>query len=357
LTSSSGSAKISAVSSLRQTFALRPLDIKHVFDFPIRLLRSGFAPMFLSTAMVQLPLALLTMPLMMQLMGLAYEMQAMSNEGNSKFFSGSFWEDKLDLAVFAFIMLFVALAYQVLVTPLGNLICARLAVCRLLGRECSFSEAWAYARRRYWPTQVAIALFLLPLLLLSLAVLAFVLLAQLSGDDNGILAAAGGGVLLITLGSCATAFFFCTYFPALNGIVQASEEPEGSGVLAQGLWCLRRAQGLTSGHFWRMLGYLMMLAVIINYITRGLTESLQWLLALVSALASGHADKFVTNLATGMPSTWEMGLILVAASIFGLLFPPYWQCFKTLLYYDLRCRKEAFDLEHQLGLPGGEIAQ
>jgi hypothetical protein len=49
--------------------------------------------------------------------------------------------------------------------------------------------------------------------------------------------------------------------------------------------------------------------------------------------------------------------MLVVATLFGLMFPPYWQCFKTLLYFDLRCRKEAFDLKRQLGLPGGRVAR
>jgi hypothetical protein len=350
-------AKIAAVSSLRQSFALRPLEIKHIFDFAIRLLRSGFSQMFLATAMVQLPLALLTMPLLLRIMRLATDIEAMANEGSAEFLSSMFWAEQVDLAVFAFIMLFVAMAYQVLITPLGNLICARLAACRLLGVECSFGAAWDYAKRHYWPTQVAIAIFLLPLLLLSLLVLVVVLVAQATGSDTGVLAASGFGILFISLGGAATMLYFCSYFPAINGIIQASEEPEGQGILARGLWCLRRAAELTKGHFWRMLGMLLFLSIIINYISQGMSESVRLLTTLVAGmLRNDSANKVIENFVTGTPESWELGVVLMISSLFALFFPPFWQCYKTLLYYDLRCRKEAFDLKRQLGLPEARLS-
>jgi hypothetical protein len=345
------------VPTLRQSFALRPLEIKHIFDFAIRLLRSGFIPMFLSTAIVQLPLALLTLPITLQLLSMMYEVQAIANRGEA-FPDKDFWLSQLDLAVMALMMLFAALAYQVLLTPLGNLVCARLAVCRLVGDECSFADAWQFARKRYWPTQVAVALFLLPLLLAAVILLGLVLLMQWLGNDTGVLSVSLGGMFILTAGMLVMLLFFCIYFPALNGIVQAAEEPEGEGILAQGLHYLRRAASLTRPYFWRMLGFLLFLSFIISQISRALTSSVQLIVSLVQALIAGSSGKdVVQNIVFGTPSTWELGLMLVIASLFGLLFPPYWQCFKTLLYFDLRCRREAFDLERMLDLPGGAVAR
>ena len=343
------------MSAPQPAFALRPLEIKHLFDFSIRLLRSGFVPMFMALAMVQLPLVLLNLPFWLQFMTMMFDFQSRFNT-TAQLPDAAFWNKYVDLGLYALIMVFVALAYQLLVTPLGSLACARLATTGLLGQTCTFGEALAHARKRYWPTQVALALFLLPLLALALIVLAVVLVLKQAGNNDGVGVAAVLGIMLISLGGFAMVLLFCRLFMALNGVIQAAEVPEGQGILQQGLWLLRRSYELTAGNFWKMLGMLLMLQVILNFVINGMTQGIRYILLFIRLATGGNDPKLVYN-ALANPTSWELGFTLLLGSLIGLLFAPLWQCFKTLLYFDMRCRKEAFDLLHVLELPGGELEE
>jgi hypothetical protein len=258
-----------------------------------------------------------------------------------------------DLGLYAFVMIIGALAYQLLVTPLGSLVCARLAATRLLGEPCTFAEAFAHARKRYWPTQVALALFLLPLLGLAVLVLVFVLVFQQAGNQTAVGVAAVAGVALISLAAFVMQLLFCRLFMALNGVVQAVEAPEGSGMLQQGLWYLRRGYELTAGHFWRMLGFLLLASVVVYVITNGMMQGIRLLVTLVRLTSIGDNAKQIYN-ALATPTTWELGMSMMLGGLISLIFPPFWQCLKTLLYFDMRCRKEGFDLLRMLSLPGGQ---
>jgi hypothetical protein len=336
------------------SFAFRPLELKHIFDFAIRLLRSGFAPMFMSMAMVQLPLQLLTMPLVLRALTTLYDLQAKQQTTGQFPFDAAYWSKNLDLAMYGLVMGVVALAYQLLVTPLGTLTCARLAATRLLGTPCTFGEALAHARQRYWPTQVALAIYLLPLMALAVLVLVFVLIFQRSGNDSGVAVAAIAGVVLIAAGSFVMELLFCRLFMALNGIIQAAEAPQGEGILAQGLWLLRRSYELTANHFWRMVGMLLLLSFVVSYISNGMTQMLRYIFAIAEVLSRGTDTKEIYNALTN-PSAWQLGSVLLISGLVALIFPPFWQCYKTLLYFDLRARREAFDLLHLLNLPGGQL--
>ncbi|MCH7472277.1 hypothetical protein IIA79_04925 [bacterium] len=328
-------------------FALRPLELKQFFDFAIRLYRSNFAPMFLSMAMVQLPLSLISVPFIMRITQMQEQMNAATMTGEDPF--SSLYEFA-DLAVWMIVMTFGGLAYQLLVMPLGNITCAKLATEALFGRRLSFSQAFTYCLKRYWPTQVALATFMLPLLILSVVLLAIVLLTVWTGNDTSVLISSTISIFLIATGMNATLLLWFRFFPALSGVTQAAEQPEGVGIFAQGLWYLRRSYGLTSGNYFRLFGLLALMSIAVGAITNGINQSTNFIMVIVQALLAGEgAGEVVTSLMFDQPDPPVVGMLIVISSLFALLFPPIWQCYKVLLYFDLRCRKEAFDLKHLLG--------
>jgi len=325
-----------------QPIALRPLEIKHLFDFAIRLYRGNFTAMFLAMAVVQLPYALLTFPLLLKILDFSNAFTDLQVSG--RYPDSAFFLDQVDSLAWAGVLMLLAMAYQVLITPLGNLACARLATMQLAGRGCELAAAFRFAATRYWPTQVAIATFVLPLLLLSIIVLLPVLAAQTAGSEVGILTSSLLGVNLIMLAMLATLLFFPRFFMALNGIIQTGEEPEGAGILAQGLWYLKRSFGLSQGLYFRLLGLLLLMFFAVYFITQGISDSAQIIILLVQGLMSGGSSGSEILSALQAQDPLAVGLGMAITTVFTLLIVPVWQCLKVLLYYDLRCRKEAYDL-------------
>ncbi len=141
-----------------------------------------------------------------------------------------------------------------------------------------------------------------------------------------------GGVIVAVAGSLLWSFL---------GILVAMI---GTGVVASGLAivtqaavleeetsatdALRRSWTLTNGFKWKALG----LGVVL------------WLLLALPLLAAGALAEFVPSLQI---------VIRSAAALLQLIVYPVFASAFTLLYYDLRVRKEAFDLEYlgrQLGI-------
>jgi hypothetical protein len=322
---------------------LRPLEIKHLYDFAIRIYRRNMGAMFLAMAVVQLPFSLLTFPVLLELVELGNELGTVSVTG--QFPGRDFWFAKLDDGMLALIVMVIAFFYQVLITPLGNLACARLATAAAAGEPCDLRQAFAFARQRYWATQVAIAIFILPLLVVSLVVLLPVLAFQAAGDDVGVMMFALFGIALIEIAMLATALFFPRFFMALNGVIQASEEAEAEGILACGLWYLKRSFSLSQGFYFRLLGLLLLTLIAVYFITSGVSDSTNMLVMLIESGISGSSlEEEIFNPARPQ-DVRLVGLTLAVTTILTLVIVPLWQSLKTLLYLDLRCRKEAYDLQ------------
>jgi hypothetical protein len=324
------------------------LEIKHLFDFAILLYRRRFTPMFLAMAMVQLPLSLVSIFLLLKFVGLSIEIQEMATTGMEP---GYEWlVGQLDFGIVLAAFIVGGAFYQLLVMPLGTLTCARLATSALRGEDISFAEAFAFARSRYWQTQVALATFVLPLLGISVVVLLLVLAAQMAGSESAVIGLSIFGLVMILLGSLATAVMYFGFFPALAGLLQAAEDPPPGGILSQGVWYLKRSWALTRRHFWRCLGLILLLAIAINLVSRGLGESINYLVTIIYEIAQGTSgEDMVNNMLFGQPDMVPMGIAMALASVIALIFPPYVQAYQLLLYYDLRCRQEGYDLRLLLG--------
>lgn len=94
---------------------------------------------------------------------------------------------------------------------------------------------------------------------------------------------------------------------------------------------MSRSWDLTKGYRWRMLGLLLTVGVIIGVLVVGVA-----LLAGLVVGLSGEAG----------PATAAGELIAgIAAALVSLIVYPLFYCMLTITYYDLRIRKEGFDLE------------
>ncbi len=337
------------MSNLQNRFVLRPLELKHLFDFAIRLLRLNFLPMFLSMAMVQLPVALLSIPMTIRFVNMAEKFQDPSFMDTSGSGMGVF--DTLlvefgDMMITMAAVVLVIALYQLLITPLGLLTCARLASRALDGFRDSFSDAFGFALSRYWPTQVALATFFLPTVGLALVVLMFVLLAQMLGNDALTIGFAVGGMTLIGCMVLATMFMYFRFFPALCGVLQATEDSPEHGFVAQGVWFLKRSFGLTQGHYLRIFMLLGLLWLAWYMVNGGLNSTLEMLWLLYDYMSSGSSNfgDYLVEQGQGQNDPMRVGIQMVVMTVVMLIFPPYWQCYKLLLYMDLRCRKEALDI-------------
>jgi hypothetical protein len=328
--------------SRAQTIAIRPLEIKHLFDFAIRLYRANFSTMFLAMAAVQLPLSLLSLPLARKSIEIVNEMKTMQVSGRLP--DQAWMMDKLTESIPVLLVALAVPIYQLFIMPLGNLTCARLAMQAALDLPENLNEALRFAVRRYWPTQVALALYLLPLLLLSVVILLFVLASQAAGSETGVLSFSLLGLSLISMGALAMLLLYPRVFAALSGIVQCREEAEGQGILAQGLWYLKRAYALSEGFYMRLVGLLLLMHFAVGFITQGISETTNLLLWLVSKVISGGnlSEEFLDP--AGQQDMLVVGLTMIITIVVTLVLVPVWQCLKVLLYVDLRCRKEAFDL-------------
>jgi hypothetical protein len=321
-------------------FALRPLEIKQLFDFTIRLYRLNFTALFTTMAIVQIPTTIAGTYVAFVLLQHLDQFEALAETGGSPFDMLPGMLDSLPLIAGVSL---ASMVYQLFALPFALLASSRLCIGSLLEQPVTLEQSLSFARQRYWPTQFALALFALPLLLLSLAVLVPVLLAQQAGNDGAVLGFAMFAISVIMLGGLATMLLYFRLYPALTGALQALEDPPPGSAYSQGLWYLTRSWQLTAGLFWRELGMLLLLMVAMYYANNTLSQTVDLLVTLGFSIASGlDMEGIVTSISETDPVATLVSIVVTG--MLGLMLPPVAVCYQASLYIDLRCRKEAMDL-------------
>ena len=187
---------------------------------------------------------------------------------------------------------------------IGSLVDA--AAARYLGKETTVGASFR-AGLRVAPKIIATGLLLFFALLFGWIAL-FVLVAVV---NNGIVAA-----VAILGGLVATVFVFASWLVAP---VVAAIEPVGP------IHAIRRSWWLSNGHRWRILGLQILLAVLQGVLSTLIS------FVFVAAFISDTVTRLVLQ-----------NLVNVVATV--LWAPVEWGTF-TILYFDLRVRKEALDLQ------------
>ena len=200
-----------------------------------------------------------------------------------------------------------------LIMPLGEAATTRAVSDRYLDRDASLGSSYGAAIRRLIPLIVqGLILFAGAVVLFGAAILLLVLLAAVAGAAGAVL-----GFAVFIAAVVAALYFYARTLLAPPAIVL-----EG----LSGWRGIRRSWLLSQGHGWRLVGIRILIALITGIITFFLTTIL-------------------TVAGLGLDPNGQFILTQVAAGLSAVMLNPIAYIAVTLLYYDTRIRKEAFDIE------------
>lgn len=324
-----------------------PLTLGELLDRAIRLYRSNFASFILTAAVLLVPFGILSLLLtggaMVSYFDFFSTLSVPINAPPEQLL-GSIFEPTVALVGSSLLLVLVGLVINALVV----LALTRQSIEALHGRPAGMGDALRTAMHRFWSyvgmqiVQV-LAFFGITLavavgVLVIFVVLGLVIggLALLFGGDSGDTPAA----MVAMVG--VFGLMMCMYLIALACIaapyvyVSARWLVATPGLVAQ-QWgavdSLRESWRLTKGFVWRCIGYSLLLWIFGMVITATPVYMLQWLLMIFlppSALIYGAA------------------LSTAVGAALGILWQPLSAIALVLLYYDLRVRREGYDLTLRL---------
>jgi flagellar biosynthesis protein FlhB len=201
-----------------------------------------------------------------------------------------------------------------------------------LGEKLRMTALWRQVGRRIWPLVGWI-------LLLSAALLVGVLLV---GGLVFVCAVLGGGWVALAviigvfggLGLIAAAAWVTTKTAVVPSLIVLEH---------QRIWAaVRRSWSLTGGFFWRTLGVLLLIALIVGVISQVVTTPLSLLFGAATALIDPNAS-FEAYIPAGVLYL----LTILISLVLGAVTAVVQSAAVALIYIDLRMRKEGLDLELQ----------
>ncbi len=219
-----------------------------------------------------------------------------------------------------------------------------------IGEKLSFKEAWRAGWRGIWrligyALIVGIgALVLIAVGWLLVPFIMFLVLSGANGDQATIAGSIGLGVVLTLLLGGATVVLM-VWLGIKIMFAPSAIVLEGLGPIE----AIRRSWGLSGGNFWRILGIVVVIQVILNFATGAVSG--------VAQIAVSFGQIILVPLDGGQPSTPEAGTIVAFALILlitsalqvllGAIVLVLTSGNATILYFDLRIRKEGFGVSLQ----------
>lgn len=314
---------------------LRPMTIGDMFDAAFRLYRAHVLTFVGIVALLQVPLAIIQFLVQVTIGNGAFlEIMRFSSRAPALRPGQNIFDIMpLGQLLTFYGITFALAAVQYLV--IQNLITGALANAigqTYLGRPITILGAYAFGLRRY------LALILASLLPFVVGVVLFALIA---GCSFGALAAIGvnsarsrtGVAALVLIGllvfglvvllGLAALFFLIRFLLTTQAIVLEAQGP---------LDGLRRSWRLVGGSFWRTVGIVVLMGIL-TYVISAVPATI---VSFALTFGSGGA---LNNLVRNQAITTllaQIGVIVALPLQLGVY---------TLLYYDLRVRKEGYDLE------------
>lgn len=213
--------------------------------------------------------------------------------------------------------------FAALATVLLNGLLVRVVAEAVLGRSTTIGQAWAASRGRL-PAMLGLALLNAATGVVLLAVP--IGLGVLVGFRVGVGAGLAVGLPLLLLAVVAFVFLQVRFFllapPALV--------LERTGVLGS----LRRAGGLSRGQFWRLLGIMVLTALVVGLVSEVVSVPLSLLGVGGAAVLSG------TGSALAVVYAGYLSQVVV-----GAVTTPFTSAVVALQYVDQRIRKEGLDVQ------------
>ena len=321
---------------------IRQLTLGELFDESFRIYRRDLLTLIALTALVIVPYTILnvliTLPLQQNLAALT-DPAAVAGEVPPEQFFTNFFSSALYSAALAGSLGFL---YGVVFLPLMEGALTRAVTRRYLDQPVSIGDSIGGALRRALPLIVA---KLLPSLaigavgLLFFGVLFVTFFGTLVGNPFSNTAfqnePSGGAVALGFL----LLFGGSIVFGVLYVFVTVRILFTSQAVIAENkgpIEAIKRSWNLTKGYWWRTFGILLLIGLLAFLITFVPTSIFGAIYAAI-ALRSGAPPDFVQQQLVNS----------VIQAITSVLVTPFSLIAYTLMYYDLRIRKEGFDLEQQ----------
>jgi len=280
-------------------FRLRPMSVGDLLDEAIRLYRNHFVTFVGIVALWQVPLTILqTIPAIFSGMA-SLEMGGQLAGGSPDY--GLLGQSLAGLGL----TILAALLNSLITGTLINGALARAMAASYLGQPIGILEAYHLGWRTFLSLFGAIVIATPVFMILYFGV--------------------------ISLICCLIALPALIWIIARWSVFTQTIVLENLGPLAG----LRRSQALTDGHTWRIIGILLALGVFLFLLTsipEGIAAAITFLVA----------TDFVTN-----PTAYAIitALQTLVSMVSNILVLPLGLAVLTLLYFDLKVRKEGFDLE------------
>ena len=290
---------------------LRPLRVTELIDTVFSLYRQNFWLFLAVIALVQVPYQVVA-----DLLGLTAPTRNIHPTSGTALTSAQLHAllvALVGLVVIAAVLMVITIA---VVVPLQTAAFTKAVADRFLGVQTSAGDCYRFAVRR-WGSLVLLGLIYLALSVAALVVLGLVatLLILLLGKGGGFLS-----VLVVLVGLVAAVMVYVRLVVATPSLVLEGLHP----------WeAIRRSWNLTSGHAGRVFGVLLSLVLV----------------ELLIGLALGIVVGFLVGLAGGATSATGTAVGDLSTLVVAVLAAPILASGLTLVYFDLRVRKEAFDLE------------
>jgi hypothetical protein len=295
---------------------LRPLVLGDIFDGAFRIIR--YNPRATIGAAVLVSAVAMVLPVGVGL--------ATGSTGNLHLNSndGSLTRDQVVSLVSAFGSLLLGTQLQAIGLLFVSGMIAHVTSAAAVGRRLTMGEAWAATHGKRWRL-LGLAFLLGLATLVALAVVVGVVLLLAFN--------AGLGVTILTGLLLGTAFVlgYLVFWVRVRALAVPSLMLEPVGVLG----AVGRAVHLSSRQFWRLLGILLLVGLVV-----GVAGSMLRLpFSLVGQFfLIGGSD-------TGYGLTIYLLLTAVGTVISSALLQPFQAAVSALLYVDQRIRKEAYDVE------------
>jgi hypothetical protein len=293
----------------------RPMGIGELLDAAFALYRRNLLLLVAITAVVQVPFAVLNL-VVFQVLGVGADLDTVGSPGflGTPGNPNSTLSDAQISAVKGLLVYLglVVVVQMLVVLPLSLAAMSRAVSDRYLDRPASLGSSYAAALRRGGALLGAILLLILLVVGVTAAMVAGIAVSALAGPF-GILPAIGfGAAWLVSLPLLAVR----------STVFAQAIVVEGLGSAAG----LRRSWRLTRGFFWRTFAILLVVFILQTVVG----SVLQIPVGLLLSGARTGTQQLVSQGISAVTSVVVSPLSLIAL---------------TLVYYDLRIRKEAFDIE------------
>ncbi|MFF2273335.1 hypothetical protein ACFVTX_13720 [Agromyces sp. NPDC058136] len=302
---------------------LRPLSFGTLLWAPFQALRRNPSATFGSGLVVQLVSALATLAVVVPFMVFAFtRVENAATEDADALMSGG-------VGAFLLLML-VPVALSIVASAFLQGVMVIEVATGTLGERLSFSALWRRAARRIWPLLGWTALVTVAILLVVAVFTVVIVIAALTSPTALVIAIVLA--LLGVLGLMVVGAWLTTKLAIVPSIIVLEHAGIGEAV--------RRSWRLTNGYFWRTLGTLLLVGLILNVAGQVVVQPV----SLIGTILAAIVDPTGEGAAIGITIATTV-LSLVLSLLIGAITAVVQSALVAVIYIDLRMRTEGLDLE------------